>query len=402
MYLAVSHGAAPGAAGVLAHALSGAAVLPIVMQGLVNVRFPSGRLSSRRGRVLEIALIAGIVLGLASGVLSDQKLTVARPDGTVVQLANPLTDGTVVGRVAGGLAIVIPVVILLGLIAGLGVVGRAWKATGIERYQLRWRAYGVVLSLILFPFAVTEMLPLLVNLIDGLLFVITLAIPVVRYRLWAIDTVIRRSVAYALVTVAVAGLFAVIAAAGTAVASERAGFILAAAVAAVTFAPARGFAQRLVDQFFYGQRSDPYRALSELGRRLADAAAPGEVLPAMVTAVAQSLRLPYVAIERPADGTVLASVGDREPAGPPDAEPASAEPPRTERWPLSYQGVTVGVLVAQPRRGERAFDPRPGRARRHRPPGRRGRARAGPHRRPARLAAAAGQRARGGTPAAAP
>jgi two-component system NarL family sensor kinase len=77
-------------------------------------------------------------------------------------------------------------------------------------------------------------------------------------------------------------------------------------------------------------------------------AAPGQVLPAVVTTVAGSLRLPYVAIERPADGSVLAASGD----------PATAGDARAQRWPLSYQGVTVGILVAEPRPGEQAFDPR--------------------------------------------
>jgi two-component system NarL family sensor kinase len=346
-YLAVSHGASQRLA-LLGYAVSGTAILPVAVQGLVNVRFPSGRLSSRYGRVLEIALVTGIVVALVAGAFSDQKLTVVRPDSTVEQIPNPLTEGTAVGRIAADLSIVVPVVVLLGLIAGLGVLRRAWKASGIERYQLRWRAYGVVLSLILFPFAVNQVLPVVVDLLDGLFFVTTLVIPIVRYRLWAIDTVIRRSAAYALVTIAVAGVFAAIAAVGTAVASERAGFILAAAVAAVTFAPARSYSQRLVDHFFYGQRNDPYRALSDLGRRLAAVAAPGEVLPAVVAAVAESLRLPYVAIERPADGSVLTAFGD----------PAAADGARAARWPLAYQGVTVGVLVAGPRRGEQAFDPR--------------------------------------------
>jgi signal transduction histidine kinase len=346
-YVAVYQGATPRWAAV-AFALSGTAMLPTAVQGLVNVRFPSGRLSSRWGRGLEIALIAGILLGFVAGASSDQKLTLIRADSSIEQLSNPLTEGTLVGRIATDLTIVVPAVILLGLIAGLSVVRRAWKAHGIERYQLRWRAFGVVLSLLLFPWAVSEGLPAVTDLLDGLFFVLTLAIPVVRYRLWAIDTVIRRSAAYALVTIAVAGMFALIAAGGTAVASQRTGFILAAAVAAVTFAPARSYSQRLVDRFFYGQRDDPYRALSDLGRRLATAAAPGQVLPAVVTTVAESLRLPYVAIERPADGSVLAAVG----------EPGSAEQASAQRWPLSYQGVTVGVLVARPRRGEQAFDPR--------------------------------------------
>ena len=77
-------------------------------------------------------------------------------------------------------------------------------------------------------------------------------------------------------------------------------------------------------------------------------AAPGEVLPAVVAVVAESLRLPYVAIERPGDGSVLAASG--EPAAPGDV--------RAGRWPLSYQGLTVGTLVAWSRRGEETFDPR--------------------------------------------
>ena len=346
-YLAVSHGAGHGLA-FLVYAVSGTAALPIAVQGLVNVRFPSGRLSSRYGRVLEIALITGIVLALVAGAFGDQQLTLVRPDSAVEQIRNPLTGGTTFGRIAADLSLVVPLVVLLGLIAGLGVLRRAWKASGIERYQLRWRAYGIALSLVLFPFAVSQVLPAVIDVLDGLFFVTTLAIPVVWYRLWAIDTVIRRSAGYALVTIAVAGMFAAIAAAGAAVASARAGFILAAAVAAVTFAPARSYSQRLVDRYFYGQRNEPYRALSDLGRRLAAVAAPGEVLSAVVTAVAESLRLPYVAIERPADGSVLAAFG----------EPAAANDARAERWPLSYQGVTVGVLVAGPRRGEQAFDPR--------------------------------------------
>jgi two-component system NarL family sensor kinase len=325
-------------------------VLPVAVQGLVNVRFPSGRLGSRWARALEVAQVVGIAVALVASALSDQKVALVRQDSAVVPLANPLTAGTAVGRGATDLLAVVPVVILLGLLAGLRVVRGAWKAAGIERYQLRWRAYGVVLALLLFPLVVSDVLPGLTGFIDGLFFVTTLAIPVLRYRLWAIDTVIRRSAAYALVTIAVAGLFAVIAAAGTALVSGRTGFVLGAAVAAVTFAPARSNSQRLVDRLFYGQRNEPYRALSELGRRLAAVAAPGAVLPAVVAAVAESLRLPYVAIERPADGSVLAAAGDSA-----SADLAQASP---ERWPLSYQGTVVGTLVAQPRRGEQAFDPR--------------------------------------------
>jgi hypothetical protein len=124
IYVTVSHGASQRLAFVV-YALSITQLLPTAVQGLVNVRFPSGRLSSRRARVLEIALITGIVLGFAAGLLGDQTLPLARPDGSVDQVSNPLTHGTLVGRIADDLSVVVPVVILLGLIAGLGVVRRA-------------------------------------------------------------------------------------------------------------------------------------------------------------------------------------------------------------------------------------------------------------------------------------
>ncbi len=320
---------------------------PVAVQGLVNVRFPSGKVTSRFGRVLNRLLVAGIALGVTGGLLGDWSVEVDRVDGTTRTFDNPLTGGTVVGDVALALTAAVPLVILLGIIAGLSVVHRAWKATGIERDQLKWRAYGVVLSLALFPVAVTEALPLAVNLADGLLFTTTLVIPILRYRLWAIDTVIRRSVAYLLVTVLIAGVFSVFAAGVAALEGERVGLVAAAVIAALVFGPALRRSQHLVDELFYGHRTDPYRALSDLSQRLDAVASPGAVLHTVVTAVAESLRLPYVAIERPGDCSVLAQHGDRPPTD-----------KGLGRWPLVSQGTPVGTLVAAPRRGEAELDSR--------------------------------------------
>lgn len=347
-YLAASNGATGSGLAALGFALSGVSFLPLAVQGVVNVRFPSGRVTSRWGRILETGLIVGTVLGLLSGIFGTRSMDVVRADSSVRTIDNPITGDSAVGHIAAGLGAAVPIVILLGLVAGLSVIRRAWTARGIERDQLRWRAFGVALALALFPLAVSEALPTVVDALDGVLFVATLVIPIVRYRLWAIDTIIRRSVTYALVTVVVAGGFAAIAAIGTAMAGERVGFVAAAAVAAVAFAPARSRSQRLVDQFFYGRRNEPYQVLSDLGRRLSAVAAPGDLLPSLVVAVSESLRLPYVAVERPTDGSVLAANGDA----------ALSAGDGVQRWPLVHQNVTVGVLVAAPRRGEIVFDER--------------------------------------------
>jgi signal transduction histidine kinase len=314
------------------------AFLPVAVQGLVNVRFPTGRPTTRAGAVLEAGIVVGTGLVLVAGFLggSMDGLVDAAP-----RLDHPLTGGTAVGRLGDALLVLAPVVVLLGLFAGLGVVVRFVRAEGLQRQQLKWRAAGVVLALAMFPFAVTDRLGPL-SVLDSPLFVLTLVVPVLRYRLWAIDTILRRSVAYAVVTAVLVLAYVAATAATARVVSDRVAAPVAAALVALSFAPLSRRVRRLVDRLFYGDRSDPYRALRDLGRRLS-AVPHGDVLGSLVQSVATSLRLPYVAVERP-DGTRLAAHGD---AG-------TVE----QRWPLTYEQHDEGFLVASPRRGEDGFDDR--------------------------------------------
>ena len=312
--------------------------LPVAVQGLINVRFPSGRPATRAGAVLEVAIAAGTGLVLLGGFFGGTMPGIV-PGAPVI--SHPLTGGTMVGQLGDALVLLAPVVVLLGLIAGLGVVWRFIRAEGQQRQQLKWRAAGVVVALAMFPVAVAAR-PGVFDVLDAPLFVLTLVIPVVRYRLWAIDTIVRRSIAYAVITgVLFLGYLAVTAAIAR-VASDRVAAPIAAAVVAVSFAPVGRRVQRFVDGLFYGDRSDPYRTLRELGRRLS-AVAHGDVLGSLVQSIATSLRLPYVAVER-MDGTRLAEHGVAGPV--------------RQRWPLTYEQQEEGYLVASPRRGEDAFDER--------------------------------------------
>jgi len=324
---------------------SGLVFTQIAVQGFINVRFPSGRITSRWGRVLDRLMILGLALVMCGGLFGSTNVRTVLPGASPQVLDNPLVGGTPLADVAEVMQVGAPLVVLLGIIAGLHVVVRAARAEGIEREQLRWRAGGVLLSLLLFPFAVAEVLPSVIGIVDGLLFVTTLVIPVMFYHLWDIDAIIRRSAVYALVSVVLVSVYVAIAAVGATLASDQAGVLIAALVTAVAVGPARNRSQRLVDHFFYGERDDPYRALSDVSRRLEAVAGAGTVLPAVVDAVAGSLRLPYVAIERPGDNQLLAAHGD----------PGTAP---VERWALTYQGRTVGHLVASPRRGEAEFGSR--------------------------------------------
>ena len=167
---------------------------PTALQGIINVRFPSGHPSGRLGRWLDRAICFGIPIGLIGNYLGNTVTT------DLGQLGHPLPqrrfiDGTWVTPVANATLVLIPVLILLGILAGLGVIVRCFKARDIERKQLQWRAAGVLATLILFPFAVSgdgRFASGAAGALAPLVFVSTLAIPVLRYQLWAGDPVPRR------------------------------------------------------------------------------------------------------------------------------------------------------------------------------------------------------------------
>jgi len=113
------------------------------------------------------------------------------------------------------------------------------------------------------------------------------------------------------------------------------------------FSPLRARLQALVNRVMYGERDDPYAALSRLADRLDATLTPDEVLPAIVDSVTSALRSPYAAIE--------VSTGDGPPrvAAARGTLPAGAVPLRV---PVTASGVHVGELVVAPRRPTEAFN----------------------------------------------
>jgi len=117
--------------------------------------------------------------------------------------------------------------------------------------------------------------------------------------------------------------------------------VIATALAAAALWPLHDWVQRRVDRLFYGDRGVPYEALARLGRRIEVAADPETALNSVVKTIADSLRLPYAALElRLGDGwSPAATYGEA--------------PPQVVAFPLTFQGETVGrLLVGTRSRGE--------------------------------------------------
>ena len=146
-------------------------------------------------------------------------------------------------------------------------------------------------------------------------------IAVCRYRLYDIDIIINRTLVYLLLSGIIAGGYiAIVTGVGALV--PRHGLtveVLAAGLAAVVFSPLRARLQTLVNRMMYGERDNPYAALSRLATRLEATLSPDQVLTAIAGNVASALRSPYAAIEvADGDGTprVAAARGTRSGAAP--------------------------------------------------------------------------------------
>jgi signal transduction histidine kinase len=113
--------------------------------------------------------------------------------------------------------------------------------------------------------------------------------------------------------------------------------LLAAGVVAVLFQRLREYFQRTVSPLLFGDRDDPYAAVSRLSRRLGATLASDAVLPAVLTSVRDALKLPYAAIlvRRDDDLAVAAA------SGVPTTAPLCL--------PLLYQGESLGELRVAPR-----------------------------------------------------
>lgn len=230
-------------------------------------------------------------------------------------------------------------------------------STSIERRQTGWLIRGVVLAvgIVLVTELVVRLLhPTIehnllasaaadtVRVAAALLVPVAIAFAIVRYRLWAIDLLISRTLVYGLLTASVIGLYVlVVGTLSTVLAGQGdvAVSLIATGLVAVVFQPLRERLQRSVNRLLYGERDHPYQLLSRLGRRLEETLAPDAVFPTVVETVARALKLPYVAISLPRDGSTVIVAAHGTPV------------PSPLVLPLVYRQETIGQLLVAPRAG---------------------------------------------------
>jgi hypothetical protein len=262
----------------LGHWLGWTWLLGLGLCVFVGLLFPAGSLPSRRWR--PVAWAAGA--GLAGWVLGNAFApTIVTADPSV---PNPVGVNGAPGRIftamVGGSAALIAAT---GLAAVLSLVFRYRKAQAAERAQLRWLVYAGALIVVAFlaetlaekvvgPGATATNLQNAVSGGTAALVPVAIGVAVLRYRLYDINRIISRTVAYAIVTGLLVGVYAGLVLLSTHVLKVHGPVAVAVATlaAAALFTPVRRWVQSRVDRRFNRVRYDADQIAAAFAARLKD------------------------------------------------------------------------------------------------------------------------------------
>jgi hypothetical protein len=257
----------------------------LALLGADVLLFPDGRLTSRLWRsALRIYAVAFALLVLATcaaiaGALAAHPIRVDNTGG-LAAVDHPVGWFNVV---QGPLMVVI-----IGLsLAFIARQALSWRrSTGDRRQQLKWLASGgavTIICLFLAGSLSTSGGPkALLGVISGLAWFGVAALPVsigvgiLKYRLYEIDRLISRTLAYAIVTGLLVGVYAGLVLLSTQVFKFHSTVAVAAStlVAAALFNPVRRRVQHAVDRRFNRARYDADRMVTAFAARLQDAVDP--------------------------------------------------------------------------------------------------------------------------------
>ena len=266
-------GALP-AASYLAGFAGGLNIVPLSCAGFVLLLTPTGTLPSARWRWWARVAAAGPVLLMLNAAIDPQPLYPAYPEVGNPLAVSALRPLQVAVGIAGGAIILISLVV-----AAVSLVLRYRRAHGTERLQLRWLAFaaglaaGLLVVALVAGFVVGNDAVVLAALgaMVALLLLATGA-AILRYRLYDIDRIISRTLAYGLLTVLLGGGYAAVVLGLGQLLGRDSSLVVAGATLAVAavFQPARRRIQALVDRRFNRRRHDAARMIEVFSARLRD------------------------------------------------------------------------------------------------------------------------------------
>ncbi len=255
--------------------------------------FPDGRLPSRRWRwALGFATLAAVAAGLPDMLQPGPLEPTGIPNPTGWSGSPSLLDAL---RAFNSISPIpaFPVVVASAVV-------RFRHGSAIERQQLKW--FGATVALALISLAVAVIAPDPIGyagffgaMVAVALLPVAIGIAILRYRLYAIDRLISRSISWAIVSVSLTAIFVtVLVALQAALAGVTQGGTLAVAASTLAsfalFQPLRQRVQEILDRRFDRARYDSHRLADAFAERLRDEVDLAEICDQMLATVATAVR----------------------------------------------------------------------------------------------------------------
>jgi hypothetical protein len=240
--------------------------------------FPDGHLASPAWRRVVVFSVVAVVVFAAA---------IALQPGPIQQatfLDNPL--GLAMDMASYGAFILGPAAVLLGtaiVLAFASLIVRFRRATDDARQQLKWFALAVLIAGIAFAMSLLVTLITLsattVKGLEVLVIVALMGVPtaaglaILRYRLYDIDRIVSRTIAYAVISAMLVGAYAIAILVlqgplGNLFGGDTISVALSTLVVAALFQPVRRRVQRVVDRRFDRARIDAERTTAAFAERL--------------------------------------------------------------------------------------------------------------------------------------
>ena len=273
--------------GPLGLALGAPGWVPFIgISGYLLLLFPDGRLPSHRWRWLSWACGIGLMLVMVAIWFNPGDFA----DSGFPEIDNPMGIDAL-GPVLDGFFVLLLAAPLLVLGGAVSLFVRLRRTTDdVVRHQIRWLTYAAALIAALFGLAWVpglgnndEWSGWIQNLgaLSFILIPITIGIAILRYRLYDIDVVIRKTLVFAAMAAVIALVYVgLVVGVGALVGATQSPVLsaLAAAVVALVFQPVRSRARRFADRVVYGKRATPYEVMSTFGDQLAGTYSADDVL----------------------------------------------------------------------------------------------------------------------------
>jgi hypothetical protein len=248
-------------------------IIGLALVGYVLLLTPTGSLPSPRWRWWGRLAAAGPVAFVAALTVGPG-LVIPPYDTVIDPVAIPALAGAVLVAIVAGFFLTVA-----GLVVGAGsLVARFRRARGVERQQLRWLALAAALTgagaaIVGVGMAMgATALPLFAAGVCLALLPLATRAAILRYRLYDLDRLVSRTVAYGLLTVLLGLGYAVVVLGLGRLLPESSSLVVAAATLAVAavFQPLRRRIQQAVDRRFNRRRHDAGRLIEAFGARLRD------------------------------------------------------------------------------------------------------------------------------------